>query len=311
MKEKDYLIIAEVFNQNKINFTDILTYQVNDRISDYLLDDKYLLRLAKGDLSELPKLKRVSNIDNIQKIYYEGYIELEEVKYSYVIFDYFAGDDLYNAIPNLSNIDSLNIGKSLARNLKQLHTLKGTHYDIGHYIPTIPKFSLSWKEGHIEYVNLLKKQISKFEKSNIMHETIDKAFQYIDKHIDSLDFQEGPVLLHNDLHPKNIIVNQGKYVGLIDWECSQYGEFDFDFVHLFHWCVFPNEESRRFDLILEITISEYNKLLKTPRIDERLTIYQLEHEINQVIWNKQYESQDRIKRINAWIDGEITRFLKK
>ncbi|QHW29752.1 phosphotransferase [Paenibacillus rhizovicinus] len=60
---------------------------------------------------------------------------------------------------------------------------------------------------------------------------VTAAFDYIHTHIDSLDYQTGAKRLHNDLHPKNIIINEGRLAGIIDWECSQFGESDFELSH--------------------------------------------------------------------------------
>ena len=47
-----------------------------------------------------------------------------------------------------------------------------------------------------------------------------------------------------------------------------------------------------------------------PQIEKRMTIYQLEHELNQLIWNGKKQEDERICRINEWLNGKVDSFLK-
>ena len=40
-------------------------------------------------------------------------------------------------------------------------------------------------------------------------------------------------------------------------------------------------------------------------IEKRLTIYQLEHELNQIVWNGPKQEEERIQRIAGWLDGKM------
>jgi len=113
------------------------------------------------------------------------------------------------------------------------------YYDIGHYIPTIPRWGKTWKEGHLEYVGVLRNGLNNKITDSADKKTISTAFDYIYANIKSLEYQKGAKLLHNDFHPKNIIVHEGRLSGVTDWECSQFGEADFELSRLFDWCVYP------------------------------------------------------------------------
>jgi len=126
-----------------------------------------------------------------------------------------------------------------------------------------------------------------------------------------LEYQTGPCLLHNDLHPKNIIVDSGRLTGIIDWECSQYGEADFELTHLFQWSIFPPHPNKEFNILLR-TVMDHCKLIQViPNLERRLTIYQLEHELNQLIWSGMKQEEERIRRIEGWLNGKISEYFQQ
>lgn len=313
MNRNDYdeSIIHKILKSCQLNIEDIDPFQTNDRIHDYLLDERLLLRLSMTTLDETEKLLRLKSISGVQKVHFHGVIQHENKEVHYVMMDFFEGDTLYDVIPFLTDEDAKHIGSDIAKSLNELHQINGETYDIGHYIPTIPKHDGSWKSGHIKYISYLKKEISDFQLDLEKHKVIKQAFDYMEEHIDSLEVEEGPVLLHNDLHPKNIIINQHQFVGFIDWECSQFGSYDFDYVNLIHWCLFPPEKDKSFELLLRTVLMSDKQLLKIPKIAERFTIYQLEHEINQMIWHKCNNSEERINRISKWLNGAICHLFER
>jgi len=226
----------------------------------------------------------------------------------YTFVDYVEGEDLFEAIHHLTNEQKISIGKEIAMFLGELQEVTSDLYDIGHYIPTIPKFQGSWKDGHLEYAKLLEKELTSIDFERESKKAISVAFDHIFMNIWTLDYQVGPRLLHNDFHPKNIIVNNGKLAGIIDWECSQFGEADFELAHLLHWGVYEFEDNK-LDLLLQ-SIVEHTKSWSVPNIEQRMMIYQLEHELNQLIWHGKKDEEKRIKRINSWLTGnELHRLL--
>lgn len=309
--DHDDSIIHKILKSCQLNIEDIHPFQTNDRIHDYLLDQRLLLRLSMTTLDETEKLLRLKNISGVQKVHFHGVIQHENKKVHYVMMDFFEGNTLYEVIPFLTDEEAKHIGSDIAKSLNELHQIKGETYDIGHYIPTIPKHVGSWKSGHIKYINDLKKEINIYQFDLEKHNVIKQAFDYMEQYIDSLEFEEGSVLLHNDLHPKNIIINQHQFIGFIDWECSQFGSYDFDYVNLIHWCLFPPEKDKSFELLLKTVLISDKQLLKIPKLAERFTIYQLEHEINQMIWHKCNNSEERISRISKWLNGAICHLFER
>jgi len=126
-----------------------------------------------------------------------------------------------------------------------------------------------------------------------------------------LDFQTGAKLLHNDFHPKNILLNAQAFSGVIDWECSQFGEADFELCHLIHWCLYPPRPDIDFRPFLGALFQSSPKCTQVPDIAKRLTIYQIEHEIQQIIWNSSQAEAEKVPRIIRWMDGGVDDLLRQ
>jgi aminoglycoside phosphotransferase (APT) family kinase protein len=280
----------------------------NDRIAVYRIDKKYILRISDSIQDELGKLEQVQSIMLTPKIHSTGKIISSGKEYEYLIADYMEGSDLFGVLKELTEEQSLLLGKDIARFLMNLHSMTDASYDIGHYIPTVPRYRGSWKEGHLEYIKMLRNSLSALHTGE---NSITSAFDFINENIDCLEYQAGAKLLHNDFHPKNIIVKDGRLAGVIDWECSQYGEADFELAHLFHWCVYPPEQGGQFELLLKSLIKTLGIVGEVPNLAKRLTIYQLEHELNQLVWNGRQQEEERMQRINGWLNGQIEALLKK
>lgn len=303
--------IFEILKGQNISAGAIEFYQKNGEIIDYLLDNKYILRISKSTLNNQMKHNRIKSMAFVPKIHSSGSFSVSDNKYYYLITDYVQGNDLWNVIQNLTDEEKNNVGKEIAQFLNELHSITDVAYDIGHYVPTIPRFTKSWKDGHLEYVEMLRGGLSEIDIELENKKIVSKAFDYIYTNINSLEYQTGAKLLHNDFHPKNIIVNEGRLAGIIDWECSQFGEADFELAHLFHWCIYPSIPDNNLELLLKSVVENLQIVSKVPNIEKRLTIYELEHELNQLIWNGNKQEEERVRRINGWLDGKVDSLFKK
>lgn len=297
--------ITELLEKYAFPFTVVIPFQENDRVIDYLIDHRYILRISRSELSEKEKIELVQSIKYVPKIHISGTFNVSGVHHYFIVIDYVKGEELLKVLHILTPEQQDLIGKDIATYLTDLNKISDSAYDIGHYVPTIPRFRESWQEGHLKYIDSLKIGLSGMILNDESRTAILSAFEYIHENIQCLEYQGGPIILHNDLHPKNIIINQGRLAGIIDWECSQYGEADFEITHLFHWCIFPNKPEERFDSILKTIFENIEHIRLVPKIEKRLTIYQLEHELNQLIWNGINQEELRIHRINEWLNGKI------
>jgi len=302
--------IGKALRASGISASTIEFFRDNNNITTYLIDSIYIFKISTSILNEQAKYNRVRSIQFVPRVYSSGSFTISDYKYHYMIIDYVQGNELWSVVNSLTDKEKYEIGKEIAQFLNYLHSLTNDYYDIGHYIPTIPRYSKSWKEGHLEYIKILQNGLSEINIETDSQKIIANSFEYIYTNIDSLDYQAGAKLLHNDFHPKNIIVHKGRLAGIIDWECSQFGEADFELSHLFHWCIYPMVQENNLDVLLKSIIKNLQTILTVPDIEKRMTIYQLEHELNQLIWNGKRQEEERIYRINGWLNGKIAAFMK-
>lgn len=275
-------------------------YQSNDRITDFLIDNTRLLRLSRQKMPEVENQNRAQNIAGIPKIYNAGTFELENQTLYYALTDFIPGETLYDAINNLDADQAKNIGKEIAHFIRKLHKIENNTYDIGHYVPVIPTHRSTWRNGHELYVQFMKCRINTIALATEDLLVLERAFLEIDRLMSALDYSSGPRFLHNDLHPKNIIIHEGNLSGVIDWECAQYGESDFELTHFMHWMHFSMNESLNFKVLVDSLLETYQMLFNVPDLLSRLLVYQLEHEIIQIVWNPS-NPVERLDKIRALI----------
>jgi len=310
--------IVKILNTHHIPASAIMLHKQSGDNRLYIADDRYVLKISPQPFNEVEKLKHVQTLTPVPKFYASGVFNVASGTPStasnmppvihYLLVEYKQGQDLWDAAQNLTVEDQRNIGQELAGFLRGLHAHCDILYDIGHYIPTIPRFAGSWKDGHLTYIKYLQQALSTPVTQPRSQVVINEAFQYMYQHIDTLDYQAGARLLHNDLHPKNIVVHEGKLTGVIDWECAQYGEADFDLVNLFHWCIYPDTKGIDLAPLLQSLLAEMHIIQTIPDFAQRMTIYQLEHDLNQLIWNGPAQEDERIRRITGWLTGAINPF---
>ena len=102
-----------------------------------------------------------------------------------------------------------------------------------------------------------------------------------------------------------------KFSGVIDWECSQFGEADFELCHLIHWYLYPPKSNLDFRTFLRALFEASPQCTQVPDLVQRLTIYQIEHEMQQIIWNHSEAESWRIPRLVSWLDGYVADLFRE
>ena len=254
---------------------------------------------------EQERFRRVAALDYVPRIVHVGQLEREAGPVYYTLLTQLPGDDFVTAYSGTSLAQQEQLGKDVAVFLDELYALTGTDYDIGLYVPALPGFAGSWRAGHQRYWELLKQGTGALSLKPDSVSVFESAFRFLDASSDALDYQAGSRLLHNDFHPKNILLHQGRFSGVIDWECSQFGEGDFELCHFMHWCLYPPGPDIEFRPFLGALFQSAPKCAQVPDLAKRLTIYQVEHEIQQIIWHGSRAEAERVPRIARWMDGGV------
>lgn len=269
----------------------------------FIIDDKYLIRTSKQSMiEEQIKINRVKDLKHVPKIICASDQSSTDNNTYYLILQYVSGYELLTNYHSFQERDIHEIGMEIADFLHDLHNLKGEKYDIGHYVPIIPGYDKSWRSGHEKYWGDIYHGIRSIQLSEAAQQTLELSNEYINANISCLDYENGPSLLHNDFHYKNIIIHNNALSGVIDWECSQYGEADFDLIHLLHWCVFPPSKDLDMTLLLTAIFHSYRKISSIPMLEKRLTIYLLEHDFMHILWSQGKRAEELLPRIKWWVD---------
>lgn len=289
--------IQRILIEHHFSVTSIKFFQRNMRVLDFIINNKFILRFSQSFLSEELKLNRLKGLNHVPCVHISNELILCKSKLYYLLLDYIPGESLFIDIHHLTDIQVVSVGGEIADFLGSLQQMKDSAYDIGYYIDTIPRFTGTWKEGHEQYVQLLRNQIKQLSLDSDEKQIVLSAFNALKRLASSLVYQNGAKLLHNDLHPKNIIINNGHLEGIIDWECSQYGESDFELAHLVNWNLFSMNSNEKFEKLLNVLISAYQEKNKVPFLEQRMMFYLLEHELQQIIWDPK-DKTERLSKID-------------
>jgi len=116
--------------------------------------------------------------------------------------------------------------------LAQIHLNRASAYgDLteSHNLNPDPRgyFTLKFKEGLMEC------------DKHLPNDLLQQCHHYYDTHIDLLLSVDGPCIIHRDFRPGNIMVNEGKLQGIIDWASGRAGfaEDDFCSLELGEWAI--------------------------------------------------------------------------
>lgn len=311
-KDVDFTEVRQICAEHQIAIKDLqsITGSFGKRI--YFINQEFLLRVSATPMTlEQEKFRRVATLDFVPKIVHIGTLQQKDEPTYYTLLTLLPGDDFVNIYPATTTAQQKQLGKEVARFLDNLQAFAGTSYDIGLYVPMLPHFSGTWRDGHQKYWELFAQEAAKLPLKPDSVQIFERAYQFLYASSAALDFQTGTKLLHNDFHPKNILLDQGKFSGVIDWECSQFGEADFELCHLIHWCVYPPEPDIDFRTFLRAFFEASPRCARVPDLALRLTIYQIEHELQQIIWNASGAESWRVPRLVRWMDGGVDDLLRE
>jgi aminoglycoside phosphotransferase (APT) family kinase protein len=277
----------------------------------FFINNEFLLRVSGATMTlEQEKFRRVASLEFVPTILHVGVHERDAGQVFYTLLTLLPGDDFVNSYSETTLSQQMQLGKDLAKFLDHLNAFTGEYFDIGLYLPSIAKFGGTWRDGHQKYWDVLKQESSSILLTAESIQVFDQAFHYLMASVDALEYQTGPNLLHNDFHPRNILLVEGKLSGVIDWECSQYGETDFELCHFVHWCLYPPELDMDLRPFLRSFFQSMPECMQVPNLQERLTIYQIEHEIQQIIWDHKSETW-RVPRLSHWLEGGVFDLFKE
>lgn len=304
--------VSQICVQHGIEIKDLCSTTGSFDKKIFFINDELLLRVSATPMTrEQEQFRRVAALPRVPQIKHTGVLEREIGPVYYTLLSLLPGDDFVNVYFDTTVAQQKQLGKAVAAFLDSLHAYHGTLYDIGLYVPAIPEFSGTWRVGHLRYWERLQQGAAALQLQPESRRIFAEVFQFLSAFEGVLDYQTGPTVLHNDFHPKNILLHQGCFSGVIDWECSQYGEADFDLCHLIHWCVYPPHPGIDFRAFLRAVFQATPRCTQVPELAKRLALYQVEHELQQIIWQGSPAEAERMPRIVRWLGGGVEDLLRE
>ena len=304
--------VNQICSKHQIEIWDLKSAAGSFGKKVFFINQKFLLRVSETPMtSEQEKFRRVAALNLVPQILQVGALENDTGSIFYTFLTYLPGDDFVNVYRDTTFAQQKQVGRDVADFLDDLQEITASSYDIGLYIPVIPHFSGSWRAGHQRYWEILEQESAKLHLEPESLRVFTNAFHFLQSSIAALDFQAGPKLLHNDFHPKNMVLSQGQFSGVIDWECSQFGEADFELCHLIHWCLYPPKPSIDYRPFLRALLDAVPKCAQVPNLALRLAIYQIEHEIQQIIWQGKEAESLRVPRLSHWMSGGVNDLFRE
>lgn len=175
-------------------------------------------------LREVHFLKQLQGIAPVPRVI--NAVEPSSEIHSAVLMEYLPGDILQATQINESL--AYEIGAYLAQIHLQRINKYGDIVEPGSFSSDpIQDFSFKFNQGFDEC------------KGHLPDSILNRCREYYDKNINLLKNVDGPCVTHRDFRPANIIVDNSKVQGIIDWSSSRYGfaEDDFCPLELGEWAI--------------------------------------------------------------------------
>ena len=285
----------------------------------YAVADRYILRVSHytrdgADLRrEAAILDSLRDLPGVPRVLGQGVVPLDG-GLPYLLLTRLPGGNVFRAWLDASPAEQLGYIRGLVRLLEQVHARPLPAYRVGYHQTALPDWTGGWLAGHDRYFQGLLAQVRAHPWDADLRGLLDEAEAYYAAHRTALDWAVGPRLVHGDLQLYNVIGQVGQVTGLIDWEWAHGGEPDFDLADLVRWALFPAHPAEE-ELEAVVSAATYARLVpalfalypavaRTPRLRERLTIYQIEYDLHQLTRWPHAPRQMR-QRLHGWLRDDL------
>lgn len=220
-----YEEIITILKQNGIDpSVPVAAYTSGQINSVYRIGEEYVVKIEKDldVVAHQPELMqrafeagaKVPEILDVGKIDGGDYLFMRLLPGRTIAEDWFA----------LRKIEQESLIEQLAEQLKILHGISFPTYAIPR-----PKEFKAWREAIREYTDFSGIDLDSLEQSVRQNFEMVKDFYFAHEAI--LDDSEPPVLVHNDIHFENILHDEGKLTGLIDFDFARQAPKDYELWH--------------------------------------------------------------------------------
>jgi aminoglycoside phosphotransferase (APT) family kinase protein len=172
--------------------------------------DKYLLRLA--DLSQYDRKKtEFETLKDLKEINFTRPLHIgtyDKKNVAFTIYTWVEGNDLAEVLPELDEQEQYQLGYQSGLILNEFHKIEAPS--------EIPR----WQE---RCNSKLDRKIKKYQECEVKVEGAQAIMDYLDKNRDLLNSRP-QTFLHGDYHVGNMVLNENKSIGIIDFNRYDYGD---------------------------------------------------------------------------------------
>lgn len=210
-----------------------MVWKVNDNGRDYLLKVITNGNFSLNNFIEITKMYKVNNVNSINLVSY-GIFQNE----CYIIYDFINGkplNNLYNIVSANSFLDfGINVGTEyFLINKSCFDKIPVRNYDIAILTDELTSQFLDVYNNKLNYLQEI------FSLKNI--DILVKKMKFLMRTF----INEKKVIIHSDMHPKNIILSEDKELFIIDIDATSYDYFAMNFRYSL-MAAFKNDENKNF-----------------------------------------------------------------
>ena len=282
-----------------------------------ILNERYVLRASTRDgaarfARERRAIARLAGVPGIADIRGAGTLALDGEAH-YLLQERLPGRALFPLWLELADDARVALIAELAGIIRRVHRIAVPGYAIGHYQSALRDWPGGWLDGHDVQIARLLARVRARDLTAAQAALLDDAEAYYAVHRGALAHTVGPRFAHGDLHLYNVLAERGRITGLIDWEWAYGGgtEPDFDLDALIRWALYPRgiaEEALEarvsgadFVALIPALLAAYPEVRALPRLAERLTIYQIEHDLHHLASWPPGIPREPLHRLHGWV----------
>ncbi|MFC1682420.1 phosphotransferase family protein [Nanoarchaeota archaeon] len=302
MKKKIVEKIFEAHGLGKVESVANIEIGFTNKV--YIVNDAYILKVCEDESNEQKFESEVFFYN-----FFKDKIPVPEIKVFdksksvygkfFMIYPKIEGDNLYAKWHLLSNEKRKIIIKQLCDILKVINK---SPYD-----EFLQKFDVNFSDNwHDKILNQIQNSINKIEKKKLLSpEFIKTIKKFVDDNHHVLKEQK-LALVYWDAHFDNILVQNTKIVGLLDFERTEVSSMDFVLDIVKRMVEYPKKYmSEKFEKfakredyvnLLDWFQEFYPELFEFENLDRRLDLYAVEHDLDTLIW---YPNSKEVKQMIA------------
>ena len=301
----DQKIVEKIFKKYDLGkVVSVVKIEIGFTNKVYLINDKFILKVCEYESNEQKfkievffydffkdkiSVPKISIFDKSKSIYGKFFM----------IYPKIEGDNLYSKWHLLSNDERKSIIKQLCDILRVINKSP--------YEEFVKSFKINFSDNwHDKILNQIQTSLEKIEQKKLLSlEFIQVIKNFVD---DNHHFLKGQkmALVYWDAHFDNILIQDSKIVGILDFERTEVSSIDFILDIIKRIVEYPKKYmSEKFEKfakkedyahLLDWFQEFYPELFDFKDLDKRLDLYSVEHDLSTLIW---YPNSKEVKQMIA------------